>query len=263
MKKQKAHVQKLHSIERARTKAFSVRTPIMISEKRISMFDKFVSRIGKIFIFFLLISCEKIPDPGCVDIDGNIYKTVQIGSQVWMAENLRTTRLNDGTPIPENIHTWTAEKPYYCYLGNNSKSIEILYNWHTVSTNRLCPKGWDVPTDYDWIELERFVGMSLDQANDIGWRGNNEAVKLKSTYSWEWGNNGTDEYGFNATAVGYKYATTGNFEHIGNQVQYWTSTPDINEYAIRRSFSDSEKIYRGGTYRNNGFSVRCIKNEPN
>ena len=89
------------------------------------------------------------------DIDGNVYKTVKIGNQVWMAENLRTTKLNDGQPIP--LVTENKEWSYrttlgYCWYENdeaaNNNIYGALYNWYTIETGKVCPKGWHVPTKF-------------------------------------------------------------------------------------------------------------------
>ena len=100
------------------------------------------------------------PKTGTVtDIDGNTYKTVQIGTQTWMAENLRTTKYNDGEAIPyvtDNSVWVKLETPAYCYYNNdisNKKMFGALYNWYTVNTGRLCPSGWHVPTDAEWTTL--------------------------------------------------------------------------------------------------------------
>ncbi len=225
---------------------------------------KNIKLILGLILLLITIGCEKLWDPStCKDIDGNIYKTVQIGDQTWMAENLRTTTLTTGISIPENKYIWTAEVPYYCRVANSSLSGEILYNWHTVKTEKICPIGWHVPTDEDWLTLEMFMGMSWEEASRIGWRGSDQGTKLKATYSWSWGKNGTDDYGFSATAPGYKFATSGNFEHIGEQAEFWTANADRDPMlAMRRGLiGNSEKIYRNITYRNNGCSIRCVKND--
>jgi uncharacterized protein (TIGR02145 family) len=209
------------------------------------------------------MGCEKPTNlPLCMDTEGNEYKTVQIGDQIWMAENLRSRYLNDGTPIPENRNMWTLSKPYYCFVNNNTKSREIFYNWHVVNTDKICPIGWHVPNDNEWKELELHIGMNKEQVNTYAWRGIDEASKLKATYSWSWGKNGTDDYGFTAIATGYKYASTGYFERLGEQTEFWATNEDENNiYAMRRSITAYDtRIYRGYTYKNNGCSIRCIKN---
>src|SRR5690554_776140 len=105
------------------------------------------------------------------DIDGNKYATIEIGasssgngrttgSQIWMAENLRTTKYNDGTIIPFETEWENLQYGAYCYLDNNHLNNDIngkLYNWYAVNTNKLCPKGWRVPSKSDWDKLLEFV----------------------------------------------------------------------------------------------------------
>ena len=111
------------------------------------------------------------------DIDGNLYKTVTIGSQVWMKENLRTTRYNDGLAIPlvTDYDSWAAlTTPAYCWYNNDSKNKEVygaLYNYYTIDTKKLCPEGWYVPADSDWTELIDYLGGSEIAANKLKRRG--------------------------------------------------------------------------------------------
>src|SRR5450759_4787246 len=98
------------------------------------------------------------------DIDGNVYKTVTIGKQVWMVENLKTTKYNDGITIPLVIDNtaWTdLITPKYSWFNNDIANKEVygaLYNWYTVNTNKLCPKGWHIPTDEEWTTLTTYLG---------------------------------------------------------------------------------------------------------
>src|SRR4030043_1071771 len=103
------------------------------------------------------------------DADGNTYATVTIGSQIWMKENLKTTRLNSGTSIPlvtDNTGWANSITPVYCWYNNNESTYKniygALYNWYTVTTGNLCPLGWHVPTDGDWKILEMHLGMSQE-----------------------------------------------------------------------------------------------------
>ncbi|MCO5247656.1 MAG: fibrobacter succinogenes major paralogous domain-containing protein [Chitinophagales bacterium] len=122
------------------------------------------------------------------DIDGNKYATIEIGAtksgrttgtQVWMAENLRVTRYNDGTTIPHVTDDGQWEKlavGAYSVYDNSSKYDEIygkLYNWYAVETDKLCPEGWHIPTDYEWDILEAYlgdnVGGQMKSTNDLGY----------------------------------------------------------------------------------------------
>lgn len=98
------------------------------------------------------------------DIDGNVYETVQIGEQAWMAENLKVITYNDGTPITleENNTNWSnLSTEAYCWYNNdsvnNADPYGALYNWYAVQTGKLCPSGWHVPSDSEWSELTTFL----------------------------------------------------------------------------------------------------------
>jgi len=122
---------------------------------------------GNVKLFSALLFCIGLTEchtNSLKDIDGNSYKTVTIGSQVWMAENLKTTKYNDGTSIPmipEN-NAWTGlTSPAFSWYNNdsteNKKTYGALYNWYTVNTNKLCPTGWHVPADAEWMTLTTYL----------------------------------------------------------------------------------------------------------
>ena len=95
------------------------------------------------------------------DSEGNKYRTVQIGTQTWMAENLRSTKLNDGTDIPfvPDVTLWSSlTTPGYCWFNNDSVGYGALYNWYTANTGKLCPEGWHVPGDEEWTILTDYLG---------------------------------------------------------------------------------------------------------
>ncbi len=129
------------------------------------------------------------------DIDGNVYETVQIGEQLWMAENLKTTHYNDGSEIPNitNNGEWSglSTGAYSDYMNNptNSETYGRLYNWYTVDDDRgVCPTGWHVPSDEEFMALEMELGMSEEDANDMSLRGTNEGSKLAgNSYLWDGG----------------------------------------------------------------------------
>ncbi len=147
-----------------------------------------ISRTLTIFIaIILVIGCSK--QDTVTDIDGNVYQTIQIGNQVWMAENLKVTHYRDGTSIqyvqneltePDVWETLTTGA--YCYYDDsqsNQTTYGNLYNWYAVADSRnIAPEGWHVPTDAEWKELEMALGMSQSEADDAGYRGTNEGSKL-------------------------------------------------------------------------------------
>jgi uncharacterized protein (TIGR02145 family) len=224
----------------------------------------------KLFYLIILLffsSCEKEPKLTlnvCKDGDGNIYKVVTIGTQTWTAENMKTTTYNDGTFITENRDIWNLPNPFYCHVLNDAGNSEILYNWYVVNTGKLCPIGWHVPTDAEFKVLEMFIGITQKDVDTTGWRGtNDEADKLKATHGWAGNyNTGIDLYGFAAVGTGYRFYN-GNFEHIGEQTSFWTSTENTQANypsAWIREINWGKGINRGYTFKTNGFSVRCIKN---
>ena len=96
----------------------------------------------------------------CVDIEGNIYKTMLFGDQEWTIEDLKTTKYNDGTQIKivECGECWSNLKtPAMCYYNNDDLSKNILYNWYAVNTGKLAPKGWHIPTDEEWTKAEKYI----------------------------------------------------------------------------------------------------------
>lgn len=240
------------------------------------------NKLFVIIIFTTLIfnvSCKKDPtssnDPTALkDIDGNIYKTVVIGNQEWMAENLKVTRYRNGDAIP-NITTgdvWKNMKEgAYCSYNNDDSNIEIyglLYNWYAVDDNRnIAPEGWHIPTDAEWKELEMHLGMSDSEAYDTGWRGTDEGGKLKETGTnhWKSPNTGaTNTSGFSALPGGYRYYGGAfgyvGFDSIGYTGYWWSSTEASSDCAwVRRLDYSSSGVVRYCRSERNGFSVRCIR----
>lgn len=190
------------------------------------------------------------------DIDGNKYKVVKIGEQIWMAENLRTTHFNDGREIPNLVeqadwdYTDISESPAYCYYGNDEANAEkhgALYNWFTARDENICPKGWYIPKSADWNTLKATI--------------NNDASKLKSKN--EWNPAGTDEYGFNALPSGYRRHRK-DFENKGTQVKWWTPELSAEDNASGNYFyfmSNSTEFKNLRHLKEYGLSIRCIKGE--
>ncbi len=143
------------------------------------------------------------------DEDNNIYSTRVFGNQVWMTENLATTKYKNGTAIPTSTAgAWpTLTTGAYAWYNDNIANKDLygaLYNWFAVGTGNLCPDGWHVATDADFKALEMGLGMTLDQADATGWRGTNQGVQMKSAIGWTTGN-GTNSSGFNAFPGGFRY----------------------------------------------------------
>lgn len=190
------------------------------------------------------------------DVDGNIYKTIQIGTQTWMAENLRTTKFNDGAPVPlvSVDAEWAAlETPGYCWYYHDKELYgEIygaLYNWYVVGS--ICPVGWHVPFTPEWETLISFLGgesIAGGKMKEIGFD------------HWFSPNlNATDSSGFTALPGGYR-DDTGPIGNINGYGYWWTaSNTNINHSWYRRLDFGLESTYTGSNYKRNGFSIRCIK----
>jgi uncharacterized protein (TIGR02145 family) len=197
-----------------------------------------------------------------IDVDGNLYNTITIGDQVWMEENLKTTRYNDGTPIPmvENYDEWAElTLPAYCWYNNDSlNGVEFgaLYNGYVIESEKLCPEGWHVPTDEEWKALETAVG-GADVAGG--------ALKEAGTDFWKTPNTGaSNNSGFSARPGGYR-SYDGPFNLKRTYGFWWTSSLK-SWYGAPPRFLYREIRYNGQDIRMNisekgsGLSVRCIKN---
>lgn len=192
------------------------------------------------------------------DIDGNTYNTVTIGDQVWMKENLKVTKLNDGTDIPlvTDSDTWfQTSNPGCSWYGNDEATYAAtygaMYNWYTVSTGELCPEDWHVPTDEEWTALTDYLG-----GEEVA------GSKLKETGTQHWESPNTDatnETGFTALPGGYR-SNGGTFYSIGSTGNWWTSSAKDEIYVWnRRMNANLSNVSRGNSNKNFGFSVRCIK----
>jgi len=224
--------------------------------------------------FLLISSCQKTEikkeiSGGLTDIEGNVYSTVTIGSQVWMAENLKTSRFNDDSEIPEvkGFPEWTKlTTPAYCWMSNDEITYKnlygALYNWFAVNSGKLCPTGWHVPSDGEFMALEETLGMSTDTVKIWDWRGlsTQTGTKLKSTTGWSSGGDGTNTSGFSALPGGYRYAITGSFNNAGDLSYWWTSTEESTGMArYRRLDWNSKGVFRGAVNEQGGKYVRCVK----
>jgi uncharacterized protein (TIGR02145 family) len=206
--------------------------------------------------------------PGKVrDIDGNVYKTLTIGKQVWMAENLETTRFSDGISIPwvkDNMEWQQSTGPAYTWYANDpamKDAYGALYNWHTISSGRLCPAGWHVPSNKEWSELTDFLGGTNMPGTPIQMDG-----ELKSTRTepqdhprWDKPNNGaTNITGFTAHPAGSRNFA-GFFLGLGQFGFWWTSTSQYGQSWYRGMRYDNSDVFRATGNLNNGYSVRCVK----
>jgi len=210
---------------------------------------------------------------GTVTYDGVTYNTVQIGNQCWFKENLRTTKYNDGTSITNitNNSTWasTTSGAYCCYSNSTSNctTYGALYNWYAVTTGKLCPSGWHVPSDAEWTTLTNYLS-----ANSTYWCGSNSnyiAKSLASTTLWSSstntcaiGNNlsTNNSTGFSALPGGGRYGSGGSFYDLGSFGYWWSSTEFDGSHAWNRYlFYDVANVLRFSNSKRYGFSVRCLR----
>ncbi len=190
------------------------------------------------------------------DVDGNIYNTATIGLQVWMAENLKTTKYNDRTDIPLVTAGWygSMQTPAYCWYDNDEAAYAdiygALYNWYSVETGKLCPSGWHVPTDPEWTELENFIG------------GRSEGGKLKEENTIHWmspNTEATDAYGFRVLPGGSRMFD-GGFSGIRLNANFWTSSNSSGSKPYYRLlYHDNGWVGYGYSVKTYGYSVRCLK----
>ncbi|HBB91121.1 MAG: hypothetical protein A2X22_07030 [Bacteroidetes bacterium GWF2_49_14] len=219
-----------------------------------------------------------------VDIDKNVYKTVSIGEQVWMAENLKTTTYSDGTSILNGGKSseWSGQSGSYCWYDNKAGAYKnpygALYNWSAVTTGKLCPSGWHVPTVEEWKELEQYLitsGYNFDESTVE----NKLAKSVASAVSWEsdttsgapgndiLSNNST---GFSALPAGYRDPTHGwnEYNGMGSSCGWWTATGPGGSFALHSALNKAypflliDDIHQTlGLIGSYGFSVRCVRDE--
>jgi len=217
-------------------------------------------------VLMLALGCKKEEDiniqyqDSVTDVDGNEYKTVLIGSQIWMAENLNVTKYRDGSKI-ENItdnlewkNTTTGACCDYKNATTNSTTYGKLYNFYAIADSRnICPVGWHIPTDDEWTELINSVG---DKDNAGG--------KLKEEGTLHWNPNGinegaVDSRGFTALPAGTR-GDDGRFYDLNQMSVWYSSTVDPNNSVIVfATYSSYELISKCNSAKNLGFSVRCVK----
>jgi uncharacterized protein (TIGR02145 family) len=217
-------------------------------------------------------STQNISVTGCggqtsLTYDGRTYDLVEIGGQCWFADNLATDQYRNGDLIPTGLDntTWqnTTSGAYAIYNNDPANDVTYgkLYNWFTVADDRgVCPAGWHVPSDCEWMYLEGSLGMSVADQEIAGWRGTNEGGALKATTNWITPNIGAaNSSGFTALPGGYRYVvgTYGGIETIG---YWWSSKEGYSGHAWYRGlYYDSSDVGRYDNDKRFGFSVRCVR----
>lgn len=191
------------------------------------------------------------------DIDGNTYKTIQIGPQTWMAENLRTTKYNDGTSIPlvNDNSAWSyVSTGGYCWFNNDEATYKnvygAIYNWPTVSTGKLCPTGWHVPTYSEWITLTTNLGGEYVAGGKL---------KEVGTTHWNSDSGATNETGFTAIPAGNRLAS-GTFHNFNGNVGCWWSSFEYSTEAMLLQLNNNyNSVFIFYWNKQDGLSVRCLK----
>jgi uncharacterized protein (TIGR02145 family) len=206
------------------------------------------------------------------DLDSNRYSVIKIGKQYWMKENLRTSKYNDTTAIATGLsdQEWkqTRKGAFAVYENNplHAQSYGKLYNGFAVATGRLCPKGWRIPTDNDWIELEQFLGMPAAELERTGERGS-IADQLKVPDGWKSSPfSGKNSSGFSIVPAGTRL-DNGEYSTLGQYGNFWTSTVYDDRYNLLYLWNhhvhyNTNAVGRIYTLANNGYSCRCIKEPP-
>lgn len=204
-------------------------------------------------------SSNPVPESATItDKDGNVYHQVTIGTQVWMVENLKTTKYNDGTAIPlvTEPATWSdLAAPGYCWYNNDPATYKntygALYNWFAVNTGKLAPVGWHVPTDAEWTALATFLGGEAVAGGKL---------KETGTVHWQSTNAGaTNEIGFTALPGGDRYIG-GTFQDLSELGSWWSSSEYSADNAWKRNINYGNAYLNAGKgTKGTGYSVRCIK----
>jgi uncharacterized protein (TIGR02145 family) len=227
------------------------------------MEKKFVTVLNFLLAVILIIAgCtkeEKPPDP-VADMEGNSYKTVKIGTQIWMAENLKSTKYNDGTEIAlvPLAKAWNdVLTGAYCWYNNDDAQYRdvygALYNGYTVMQGKLCPSGWHIPSREEWQLLRDFLGDTTKAGGKL---------KESGTDHWLSPNKGADNStGFNALGAGIRYFE-GTFSSSQSFSGIWSSTESSqsNLWSTSLYYGDAS-LGINLRSRKYGFSVRCLKDQ--
>ena len=241
-------------------------------------------RISRVIILIILIqSCTKDDDNIIKDADGNVYTSVTVGTQVWMKENLKTTKYNDGTAIPNITDSteWAAlTTGAYCDYSNtlsNSTSYGRLYNWFAVDNNattkvasnggkNVCPTGWHVPSDAEWTTLTDYL---TNNGYGYGGSGDDIAKSMAATSGWTtYGTLGTvgndqasnNSSGFTALPSGYR-DYDGTYFGVGEYSGWWSSSEasSYNTAFNQNVHYVTSIVFNNFGHKTYGASVRCLR----
>lgn len=198
------------------------------------------------------VPCSDMPTMN--DIDGNTYNTVQIGTQCWMRENLKTTKYRTGEVIPvitDGVMWKESTTGAMCYYDNNidyADKYGALYNWLAVETEHICPDGWHVPSSDEWQLIINYLG-----GREVA------GYQMKTVYDWgDYYGSGSNESGFSALPAGIFHYIAG-FYGFERTTDFWSSTEEYH-VSLHDYNSWVDIVHLSSTYRS-GFSVRCVKDE--
>jgi uncharacterized protein (TIGR02145 family) len=244
-----------------------------------------------IFLAFVIPACNdddpdpKKIEPGTVtDVEGNVYSTIKLGNQEWMAENLKTTKYRDGSNIelPGNdtlLWQQNSNGAYAWYNADqsNKNTYGALYNWNAVKNAKgLCPQGWRVPTRHDWSQMISYIANEFNLTNDINDvnaignklkscrminspLGGDCATSVHPRWNFHATAVGNDEFSFSALPGGNR-GITGRYNSIG-LYGFWWCSDEVNEVSAYRIYInyDQNRIFTSSSDKKYGQSVRCIK----
>ncbi|MDD4747443.1 MAG: fibrobacter succinogenes major paralogous domain-containing protein [Salinivirgaceae bacterium] len=213
--------------------------------------------------YALFSSGKWSPMETLTDGDGNTYDAVKIGNYFWMTKNMQTTKYSNGQPIklsPDNNADWKSKAGAYTNIDNkieNKAEKGLLYSWHVANNPyRICPKGWRIPSDDEWMDLFTTLGGI-----------SNAGVPLKSTQGWKpkeevtSNPNGTDMFMFNGVPTGYRQMHNENsaFWHLKSEATYWSITTKSDNDATAVTINTLSTLRVGPSPKFFGRSIRCIK----
>jgi uncharacterized protein (TIGR02145 family) len=256
----------------------------MIKDKFMPM-NKIFGAFSIVIVVFLLfaISCKKDSENNTVaatvtDIDGNVYHTLIIGTQVWMVENLKVIKYRNGdligTTAPDTLDITGENEPKYHWASSGFEDSVAtygrLYTWYAVTDCRnVCPSGWHVPSDVEWTTTEEYLitnGYNYDGTTT----GNNIAKSMADKTNWFLSTNpgsvGNTDYptyrnksGFTALPGGYR-SSEGTFLNTGISNDWWCSTDSSSNNAwFRNLYYSYSDVFRSNYAKSSGFSVRCLR----
>ena len=246
---------------------------ILVTDPAISQDTMYIYKSGIVIKKRALYDCDSItfykatiPDEKIVaDIDANIYHSIKMGTQIWLMENLKTTKYNDGEAISivTNPTAWSAlTTPAYCWYNNDESVIPTpvgaLYNMHAILTGKLCPFGWHVPSFEEWETLNNYLGGSEVSGGKL----KTVSGSLLWYQNWSGANIGaSNSVGFFGIPAGIR-GTNGAFGDMSWSTRFWTCSED-NSYVTKGKFkmlhSNTASLWQNSESKTAGYSVRCIK----